>query len=144
MKKQRPAGSRRRTAMPPAREPSLLAYRQLCRRAATAQERLAEYCTAIEDFGLEEPGACAPGAAPVRCREGLLEPADILTRAERAACAVEELTGAAQTERGRQLTRLLRRSGDLAEYRALCRLYVEPADELWPAAAGERPTLPVS
>lgn len=41
--------------------PSLMTYRRLCRAARRTQAELEEY---FEEFGLEQPGADAPEAAP--------------------------------------------------------------------------------
>ena len=113
----------------------LLEYRALCRRAAAAQAVLAEYCTAIEDFGLDAPEACTAQSAPIHCRAGLLTPGEILQRAEQAACDAERLGAAACGARSRLLVQLLQSSRDIGEYRALCRLYVAPGDRLLPEAA---------
>ena len=122
--------------------PSLMTYRRLCRAARRTQAELEEYCTAIEEFGLEQPGADAPEAAPIRCRAGLLAPCEVLCRAEKAACAAERLSEAARAARGEVMLRLLQRSRDTAEYRALFGLYIAPGDALWPeAGAGSTPAV---
>jgi hypothetical protein len=97
-------------------------YRRAQAALRAAEGLLAEYCTAIEEFGLDQPGA---DERPVQCTAGLLAPAQVRAAARAQAAAVERLQSAAQQARGRVLVRIVCASGDAAEYRALRRRYVD-------------------
>ncbi len=108
---------------------SLLQEYQRAKQLADASEaRLDEYCSAIEDFGLELPGRIPQGEI-VYCRERACTPAEILARAEAEAARLEKLTARANDARGRVLVTILRQSRNLTEYRALRWLYVDSAEE---------------
>jgi hypothetical protein len=103
-------------------------YQRAKQLADASEARLDEYCSAIEDFGLEVPGRTPQGQI-IYCRERACTPAEILARAEAEAARLEKLTASANDARGRVLVTILRQSRNLTEYRALRWLYVDSAEE---------------
>lgn len=104
---------------------ALDAYRSTVWALRAAESRLAEYASAVEEFGLDLPGA---DPAPVRMRCGWMEPGEIRARAMQEALEVERLTKNAAADRRDVLAAILEQSGDQQEYWALRRAYIDTVD----------------
>ena len=100
-------------------------YRDVMQCAQTTEAELGEYVQAIEEFGLDLPGA--PQLA-VQCRRGLLPPAQIRSRAQVLSVRLEQLLNQAALAREQVLTEILRQSKNLGEYRAMRQTYVDSVD----------------
>ena len=101
-------------------------YRSILQQAQQAESNLREYVQAIEEFELE---SCGVDQSPIRCRNGLLTPRQILRCAGQEADRLEQLTNQAILLRRRLLTCILQQSEDLQEYRALYKLYIDNIDD---------------
>ena len=104
---------------------ALWQYRDRMRQARETEDRLGEYVQAIEEFGLDRPGAAQQ---PVQCRAGLLTPAEIRAQAEQLSRQLETLLYQAAADRETVLTGILRQCKNLAEYRAMRQTYIDSID----------------
>ena len=104
----------------------LAVYCVVAQQLRDTETRLGEYARAIEEFGLDGPGAAL---GPVRCRDGWLTPSEILSRARALACQVEQLTARSTAARDQVLTCILAQSANFAEYKRLRTQYVDCIDD---------------